>query len=83
MITIEDTQKLITMMKEYFPTKEEMNSRFDAMEKRFDNLLTAVDKFMKRGDAYDQEMLVLNHNVSTIKNWMKPVSVKTDVEYPF
>lgn len=79
MITIQDSQNLIKLMKEEFATKDE----FRGIERKFDNLLVAVDGFMKRSEKYDQEMIILGHNVSTIKNWMRPVSAKTGVDYPF
>jgi len=79
MITLKD----IEFLKEIFPTREEMNQRFEEMDRKFDNLLTAIDKVLKELLDFRQEMTILSHNQTTIKEWMKPVSKKTGVDYPF
>jgi hypothetical protein len=79
MITFEDAQQLIEMMELHFVTKAE----FKSLDQKFDKLLTRTDKFMKEILDNRQEMTILNYNDNTIKEWMKPVSHKTDVKYPF
>ena len=79
MITLKDVE----FLKEIFPTKEEMNERFEAVNRRFDLLQNSLDKTLKELLTFRQEMTILSHNQTVIKEWMKPVSKKTGVDYPF
>jgi hypothetical protein len=61
MLTNEDVQKIIEAQREVFATKEDFMIFKDEYRKDFSDLLTAVDAYAKKADAYFQEMLMLAH----------------------
>jgi hypothetical protein len=83
MITIEDTQKFVKVViaeiTPIFATKEE----FKRLENKADNFGLTADKVLAELLDFRQEMSSLIHNQTTIKQWMRPVSAKTGMEYPF
>jgi hypothetical protein len=83
MIAIEDTQKLVKIVIDeiipIFATKDE----FKRLENKVDKFGLTMDKVLAELLDFRQEMSSLIHNQTTIKQWMRPVSAKTGVEYPF
>ena len=82
MLTLKDIQKLTTI----FVTKDEfqeLKNEFGLIIRKLDKHLIITDKFMKEILDNRQESAILSHNDNVIKEWMKPVSKKTDVEHPF
>jgi hypothetical protein len=83
MITFEDTQKLLTVMKEYFYTKEETDDKFGSLDKKIDLYQTTVLQEIKGLRDQRDEIRILIHNMTTLQKWAKPISAKTGIEYPF
>ena len=83
MITIEGTQKLLTLMKEYFYTKEETDDKFTDLKNTMNLYQTTVLKEIHGLKEDRQEIKILIHNMITLQKWAKPVSANTGVEYPF
>ena len=81
MITTEDLQKLISGLKEFFYSKEEMDVKFDAMNENFNSLRTSVDAYAKKADTYYQEMAVMRHRMERMEEWILKASQKIGLEY--
>lgn len=48
MLNNEDVKKLIEAQQEIFPTREEIDKRFDGIKQDFSNLHTAIDAYAKK-----------------------------------
>jgi uncharacterized protein YaaN involved in tellurite resistance len=57
MLAVEDIQKIIEAQREVFAAKEEFETFREEMRKNFADLLTSVDAYAKKADAYFQEMV--------------------------
>ncbi len=67
MLTTKDVNLLITAMKEFFYTKEDMDDKFDVMDQKFSNLQTSVDGIAKISKDNQQEILVMGHRLDQIE----------------
>jgi len=56
MLTNDDIQKLVKV----FATKEELEALEARLNQRFDSLMSAVDSYTKKADAYFQEMVMMS-----------------------
>jgi uncharacterized coiled-coil DUF342 family protein len=63
MLEKEDIDKIIKANKEVFTTKEDLQNFSDEIRKDFSNILTAIDAYANKADAYFQEMLMLANKV--------------------
>jgi hypothetical protein len=87
----QDVKKEITELKnflyEHMPTKEEMQSGFNALRKELaskkdlDLLRNAVDAYAKQSKDYYQEVTVLVAKVQRMEAWIQQAAVKLGVEY--
>jgi hypothetical protein len=59
---------------------DEMNDRFDNLEKMFRDLQGAVDAYAKRADAYFQEMVMLSHQVARHERWIRQIAEKVGIK---
>lgn len=81
MITTEDLQKLISGLKEFFYSKEDMDVKFGELKQGFNSLQTSVDAYAKKADLYYQEMAVMRHRMERMEEWIQKASQKIGVEY--
>jgi uncharacterized coiled-coil DUF342 family protein len=80
MLTNEDVQKIIEAQREVFATKEDFMIFKDEYRKDFSDLLTAVDAYAKKADAYFQEMLMLAHKVDRLEKWILQIAEKVGIQ---
>ena len=83
MITFYDTQKLIKVMARYFYTKEETDSKFYEFGKKMDLYQATLLHEIEGLKEDRQEIKILVHDMVEVQKWMRPVSSKTGVDYPF
>lgn len=74
---------LISAMEKVFPTKVEMDKRFDKVEESFSDLQTSVDTYAKQANTYFQEMVILNNNYRRLEGWIHLVAEKVGVELKY
>jgi len=72
MLTTEDIKKLT----EVFATREELDTKFDAMHQSFSDLQTAVDVYAQKADTYFQEMAAMRHALNRHEEWIKKIAEK-------
>lgn len=60
-----------------------VDQRLTGLEVKFDTLQTAVDAYMKQGEAYFQEMLALAHKVDRMERWIHQIAQKTGVKLDY
>jgi len=83
MLENKDIEKIIKAMENIFPTKVEMDKRFDNMESKFSDLQTSVDAYAKQSNDYFQEMVMLSHKVNRMEKWMHEIAEKVGVELKY
>lgn len=83
MLTDQDIQKLIKEFSAVFSTRQEIDSKFDAMHKDFSDLQTAVDAYAKKADTYFQEMVMLSQKVKTLEKWLHQIADKVGVQLEY
>ena len=81
MLTNEDIQKLI----EVFATKEDLKEATQNLSTKedFNNLMTTVDSYAKKADAYFQEMVMLSHKVDRHEKWIQQIADKLGVKLDY
>lgn len=81
MLTSEDIQKLI----EVFVTKEDLHDAVENLvtKEDFNNLMTSVDAYAKKADAYFQEMVLLSHKVERHERWFHQVADKLGIKLEY
>lgn len=80
MLTNEDIQKIIEAQREVFATKEDFENFREEMRKNFSDMLTAVDSYAKKADAYFQEMLMLAKKVDRLEKWVMQIAEKVGIK---
>lgn len=80
MLVNEDIQKIIEAQKDIFPTREEINTRFEQVRQDFSNLQTSVDAYAKKADTYFQEMTALTAKVDRLEKWIVQVADKVGMK---
>lgn len=80
MLTNEDIKNIIEANREVFSTKEDFESFREEMRKNFSDLLTAVDSYAKKADAYFQEMVMLAHKVDKLDRWIHQIADKIGIK---
>lgn len=95
MLTPQDIQNIMVAGREVFATKQDIgileqmlagvDKKVDGLEQRLveriDILTNAVDAYMKKADAYFQEMAVLLHKVQRMEAWIQLVAEKVGIKY--
>lgn len=81
MLDDKDVQKMI----EVFVTREEFNEAVSnlATKKDINKILTAVDEYAKKVDAYAQEMTMLAHKVDRHEKWILQIAEKLGVKLEY
>ena len=66
MLTNEDIQKLLSVFKTVFPTKEEVADKEDLekLNSKFEIMMNSLDAYAKKADAYFQEMVMFRSPVT-------------------
>ncbi|MBU4274633.1 hypothetical protein KKE19_02365 [Patescibacteria group bacterium] len=78
----EDSSELITYLDERF-TKIEKVLETKADKVDIQNLMTAVDKYAEKADAYFQEMLMLSQKIDRHEKWLHLVADKLGIKLPY
>ena len=81
MLEDKDIQKLIDV----FATKEDLQEAVKNLSTKedFNKLLTAVDSYAKKADAYFQEMVMLSHKVDRHEKWIKQMAEKLGIKLEY
>jgi flagellar motor switch protein FliG len=81
MLTNEDIQKLI----EVFATREELKEALGSLvtKDEFNDLVSAVDAYAKKADAYFQEMVMLAHKVDRHEKWIQQIAEKLGIKLEY
>ncbi|MDP2638921.1 MAG: hypothetical protein Q8P06_02010 [Candidatus Azambacteria bacterium] len=68
-----------------FATKEDLKEATEKLTTKedFNNLLTAVDAYAHKADAYFQEMVVLSHKVDRHEKWLQEIAEKLGVKLKY
>jgi len=68
-----------------FVTKEDLKETTERLSTKedFNNLLTAVDTYAQRADAYFQEMVALSHKVDRHEKWLQEIAEKLGVKLKY
>lgn len=82
----EDFSELITYLDEKFSNIDRQLS--DLKENKADkidvqNLMTAVDKYAEKADAYFQEMLMLSQKIDRHEKWLHQVAEKLGIKLEY
>ena len=83
MLNNEDIQKIIEAQQGIFPTRKEVDERFDELKQDFVDLQTSVDAYAKKADTYFQEMLMLSHKVDRHEKWLLQIAEKVGVKLEY
>jgi len=83
MLTDEDIKDIIEAQREVFPTKEEIDIRFEEIRKEFSDLQTSVDAYAKKADAFFQEMVMLSHKVDRHEKWFHLIADKLGIKLEY
>ena len=81
MLDEKDIQKLVDV----FVTREEFNEKISnlATKEDINKVLTAVDSYAKKADAYFQEMLMLAHKVDRLEKWVSEIAKKVGIKLEY
>jgi len=81
MLEDKDIQKLINV----FATKEDLEEAVKNLSTKedFNKLLTAVDAYAKKADAYFQEMVMLSHKVDRNEKWIQQLANKLGIKLEY
>ena len=55
---------------------DQVDKRFDELQGQFSELQTSVDSYVKRAEAYFQEMTMLAHKVDRHEKWIQQLADK-------
>jgi len=83
MLTKQDIDKIVEAEKNVFPTKEDFDSFKNEIKGDFSNLVTSVDKYATKSDAYFQEMLMLSHKLDKHEQWIHQIAKKLGIELEY
>ncbi len=67
MITNKDVTKILKAFKLVYYDKDEMDVKFDNVDKKFNKLQTSVDNYAKIVNNNQTEIKVLNHRVTKLE----------------
>ena len=78
----EDFSELITYLDERFSKIEKvLETKSDKVDVQ--NLMTAVDKYAKKADAYFQEMLMLSQKIDRHEKWLHQLADKLGIKLSY
>lgn len=83
----QNTKKDFTDLKKFlldnFYTKEELKDELEqfATKEDINSLRNAVDAYAKQSKDYGQEVLILQQQVKTMKQWIVKVATKVGIAY--
>ena len=68
-----------------FVTKEDLKEATERLPTKedFNNLLTAVDAYAHKADAYFQEMVALSHKVDRHEKWLWEIAEKLGIKLKY
>lgn len=69
--------KLFKYIQEF---RQEVDSRFNAQDRRFDDLTNLIDGYAARLDTYAQEMAAIDHKVSRLEKYIQVLADKAGVD---
>ncbi len=81
MLTSSDIKKLISVMKEFFYTKEEIDEKFLKSDEKFSQLQTTVDGIARDNKIFHEEMAVMGYRVSRHDKWIQKAAPKVGIKY--
>jgi hypothetical protein len=75
--------KFMDFLREYMPTREEINARFDNVPTKddFSRLVISIDAYAKLAKDFFQEVKVLQEKVTQMEKWIMAAAAKLGVEY--
>ena len=71
------------VLSDIFVTKDEFNDFKEEYKKDFNNLLTAVDKYAQKADAFFQELVMLSHKVDRHEKWLLQIAEKLGIKLEY
>lgn len=83
MLDNEDIQKLIKAQEEVFLTKLDFEKFKEEYKKDFSELLTSVDAYAHKADAYFQEMVMLSEKVNRHDKWLLQIAEKLGIKLEY
>jgi hypothetical protein len=69
--------KLFKYMEEF---RSEVGDRFDASDKRFDDLYGVIDGYAEKIDTYAQEMAAMDHKLRRLEKYIQVLADKAGVD---
>jgi len=77
--------KDIQKMMEVFPTKDDLKEAVENLVTKddFNDLQTSVDAYVKKADAYFQEMVMLSHKVDRHEKWFHQIAEKLGMKLEY
>ena len=83
MLNDEDIKKLINAFGEVFSTKQDFKNFEEKNQKDFSDLITSVDSYAQKADAYYQEMMMFSVKVDRHERWLKQIANKLDLKLEY
>ena len=77
--------KDIQKMMEVFPTKDDLKEAVENLVTKddFNDLQTSVDAYVKKANAYFQEMVMLSHKVDRHEKWFHQIAEKLGMKLEY
>lgn len=69
--------KLFKYMQEF---RAEVDSRFNAHDKRFDDLTGLIDGYASHLDTYAQEMAAMDHKINRLEKYIQVLAEKAGID---
>ena len=68
-----------------FATKDDLKEATEKLATKEDvnNLLTSIDAYAKKADAYFQEMVMLAHKVERHEKWIRQIAEKLGIKLEY
>lgn len=72
-MSADEFTKLFQYMTKRFDT---IDARFETVDLRFNRLDSVIDGFLKKQETYEEERLVMGHQISRIDGWTHELANK-------
>ena len=81
MLDEKDVQKLVDV----FVTREEFNEKISdlATKEDINKVLSSIDAYAKKADAYFQEMVMMSHKVDRLEKWVSEIAKKIGMKLEY